>query len=66
MSQPNNPDPREHWKSGAENHERGVAWLNQIYQRNRGDSMNPMAAHKDFGVAPYFQRLCLSLMASDL
>ena len=39
----------ENWQSGPENHARGVAWLDRVYQRNRTGAINAMAAHKDFG-----------------
>lgn len=39
---------RENWQSGPENHARGVAWLDRVYQRNRTGTINALAAHKDF------------------
>ncbi|KAM0794799.1 hypothetical protein BDR22DRAFT_883316 [Usnea florida] len=39
---------REHWQSGPENHARGAAWLDKVYQRNRTATINSLAAHKDF------------------
>ena len=42
----------ENWQSGPENHARGVAWLDKIYQHNRTGTMNSLAAHKDFGKKP--------------
>ena len=42
---------REKWQSGEKNHERGVAWLNQIYQRNRASTVSALNAHRDFGTS---------------
>ena len=40
----------EHWQSGPENTARGSAWLDRIYQRNRGPTIKAFEAHKDFGI----------------
>lgn len=40
---------REHWQSGEKNRERGAAWLDQIYQKNRAGTLGSLAAHRDFG-----------------
>ena len=42
----------ENWQSGPENHARGAAWLDKVYQRNRTATMNSLAAHKDFCTNP--------------
>jgi len=39
---------RQHWQSGPEMHERGVNWLNTLYQENKGPTMRPFNAHQDF------------------
>ncbi|KUJ24009.1 uncharacterized protein LY89DRAFT_604316 [Mollisia scopiformis] len=39
---------RQHWKSGLENHERGVGWLQAIYKGNIKKIGDSLAAHKDF------------------
>ena len=39
----------EHWQSGEENRERGIAWLDQIYKHNRASTIKLFDAHKDFG-----------------
>ena len=40
----------EKWQSGPENEARGKAWLDTIYKHNRTETMEPMMAHKDFGM----------------
>ena len=42
---------REHWQSGENNRERGAAWLDQIYQKNRASTVGALAAHRDFGTS---------------
>ncbi len=39
---------REHWQSGAENQERGTAWLQKLYQGNLDSIFKRFEAHKDF------------------
>jgi len=39
---------REHWQSGDENHERGTAWLQKLYQGNIDPIFRKFDAHKDF------------------
>ena len=41
---------RENWQSGPENEERGKKWLDTIYKHNRTKTMEPMMAHRDFGM----------------
>ena len=41
----------ENWQSGPENEERGKKWLDTIYKHNRTKTMEPMMAHKDFGMS---------------
>ncbi|KAJ5629771.1 hypothetical protein N7528_003428 [Penicillium herquei] len=39
---------RENWQSDEANHERGSAWMQKLYSRNTGGTLNLFAAHQDF------------------
>lgn len=39
---------RENWTNDAANHERGVGWMQKIYQRNIDDTLALFDAHRDF------------------
>lgn len=56
---------RENWQSGPENEERGMKWLNTIYKHNRTKTMEPMMAHKDFGMSLSFPSDALSPSSSS-
>ncbi|KAF7718479.1 Uncharacterized protein PECH_003718 [Penicillium ucsense] len=39
---------REGWQCDQENHERGTAWMQKLYTRDRTGTVNLFAAHQDF------------------
>lgn len=39
---------REGWQCDQANHDRGTEWMQKLYSRNTGSTLNLFAAHKDF------------------
>lgn len=39
---------REGWQCDQDNHDRGTGWMQKLYSRNTGSTLNLFAAHKDF------------------
>lgn len=39
---------RENWQCDQANHDRGTAWMQKLYSRNTGGTLNLFNAHKDF------------------